>query len=81
MQNELINKYSKPIEANEKDRISVVVSDQFNAMPKLTGTVRVLNIDDIIREKEDDLLNLDATNELISNPENLLITRLSFNYL
>jgi hypothetical protein len=77
----LLKKYSKPRESIEKERISSIVSDEIKARPKPRGAAYILNIDDIIREKEDDLLNFYAAIELISDPDNPGITRLSFNQL
>lgn len=77
----LIKKYSKPTELAEKDRISTIVKDEFSARPKSRGAAETLNIDDIIRVNQDDLLNFYGVIELISDPENPGITRLSFNEL
>ncbi|WP_426430614.1 hypothetical protein ACPX19_13795 [Winogradskyella sp. HB-48] len=76
-----IKKYSKPNNPQEKEQITSIVKDEFNAMPKSRGNTTSLSVDDIIRIEEDDLLNFFAVIELISDPQNPGITRLSFNEL
>ncbi len=76
-----IKKYSEPNDNAEKDRITSIVKDEFNAMPKSRGNTGNLSVNDVIRVEEDDLLNFYAVIELISDPENPGITRLSFNEL
>lgn len=76
-----IKKYSKPNNPQEKEQITSIVKDEFNAMPKSRGNKASLSVDDIIRIEEDDLLNFFAVIELISDPQNPGITRLSFNEL
>jgi hypothetical protein len=76
-----IKKYSKPNNPQEKEQITSIVKDEFSAMPKSRGNTASLSVDDIIRIEEDDLLNFFAVIELISDPQNPGITRLSFNEL
>ncbi|MDY2588328.1 hypothetical protein [Winogradskyella aquimaris] len=76
-----IKKYSKPNNPQEKEQITSIVKNEFNAMPKSRGNTASLSVDDIIRIEEDDLLNFFAVIELISDPQNPGITRLSFNEL
>jgi hypothetical protein len=76
-----IKKYSKPNEVSEKDKMTSLVKNDFNAIPKSRGNTSALNINEVIRVEEDDLLNFYAVIELISDPENPGITRLSFNAL
>ncbi|WP_370391108.1 hypothetical protein [uncultured Winogradskyella sp.] len=76
-----IKKYSKPNNPQEKEQITSIVKDEFNAMPKSRGNTASLSVDDIIRIEQDDLLNFFAVIELISDPQNPGITRLSFNEL
>ncbi|MDH7911262.1 hypothetical protein [Winogradskyella sp. SYSU M77433] len=76
-----IKKYSKPNDVTEKERITTLVKEDFNSMPKSRGAAQSLKLDDVIRLEEDDLLNFYAKIELISDPENPSITRLSFNEL
>ena len=76
-----IKKFSKPDDIVKKDEITAIVKDDFNKIPKSRGHANALNINDVIRVEEDDLLNFYAVIELISDPENPGITRLSFNEL
>ena len=76
-----IKKYSKPNNPEKKAEITTIVKDEFNAMPKSRGNTASLSIEDVIRTEEDDLLNFHAVIELISDPQNPGITRLSFNEL
>ena len=76
-----IKKYSKPNNPEKKAQITSIVKDEFSAMPKSRGNTASLSVDDVIRLEEDDLLNFYAVIELISDPQNPGITRLSFNEL
>lgn len=76
-----IKKYSKPNDAIEKDKMTSIVKDEFSTIPKSRGNTSSLNVNDVIRTEEDDLLNFYAVIELISDPENQGVTRLSFNEL
>lgn len=75
-----IKKYAKP-SATKKENIVSVVKKEFEDLPKSRGAAGSLSLSDVIREKEDNLLNFHAVIELISDPENPGITRLSFNEL
>ena len=75
-----IKKYSKPGNS-DKTKITAIVRDEFDKMPKSRGQTGALSLNDVIRTEEDDLLNFHAVIELISDPENPGITRLSFNEL
>ncbi|SDH00811.1 hypothetical protein SAMN04489796_1011154 [Winogradskyella thalassocola] len=76
-----IKKYSKPSVKIEQEEITSIVKDEFSKMPKSRSATQSLNITDVVRLEEDDLLNFYAVVELISDPENPGITRLSFNEL
>lgn len=76
-----IKKYSKPNDITEKDKITTIVKNEFNALPKSRGNTSALSVNDVIRVEDDDLLNFYAVIELISDAENPGITRLSFNEL
>ncbi|TGV04833.1 hypothetical protein [Flavivirga rizhaonensis] len=76
-----IKKYSKPNSPEKKAQITSIVKDEISAMPKSRENTAALSIDDVIRIEEDDLLNFYAVIELISDPQNPGITRLSFNEL
>lgn len=76
-----IKKFSKPKDLNKKEEIKSLVKTDFETMPKTRGNEASLKINDVIRLKEDDLLNFYAVIELVSDPENPGITRLSFNEL
>jgi hypothetical protein len=76
-----IKKYSKPINKEEKLRVKKIVMDEFKNNSTSRGDQNTLNIKDIIRDKQNDLLNFHAVVEFISDPENPGITKLSFNEL
>lgn len=76
-----IKKYSKPNSSEKKAQITTIVEDEINAMPKTRGNNAALSVKDVIRLEEDDLLNFYAVIELISDPQNPGVTRLSFNEL
>jgi len=76
-----IKKYSKPTEPEEKQRITQVVENDVNNLPKTRGNAGTLQLSDVIRVESDDLLNFHAVIELVSHPENPGVTRLSFNSL
>lgn len=76
-----IKKYSKPNSPEKKAQITSIVKDEINAMPKSRGNTAALSVNDVIRTEKDDLLNFYAVIELISDPQNPGITRLSFNEL
>lgn len=76
-----IKKFSKPKDVNKEEEIKSILKSDFNNLSKSRGNEASLKIDDVIRLEEDDLLNFYATIELISDPENPGITRLSFNEL
>lgn len=76
-----IKKFSKPKSSLEKDRISKTIEKEIGALPKSRGNTAALSMKDVIRDEEDDLLNFFASIELLSDPENPGITRLSFNEL
>jgi hypothetical protein len=76
-----IKKYSKPTDTAKKGELSTVIKTEYQTIPKTRGESASLKLTDIIREEKDDLLNFHAVIELISDPENPGITRLSFNEL
>jgi hypothetical protein len=76
-----IKKYSKPSDAAEKQVLSTMVKAEYDAIPKTRGANPNLMLSDVIRTEKDDLLNFQAVVELISDPENPGVTRLSFNEL
>lgn len=76
-----IKKFSKPKDLNKKEEIKSLLKTDFETIPKTRGNDASLKINDVIRLKEDDLLNFYAVIALVSDPENPGITRLSFNEL
>ena len=76
-----IKKYSKPSDADDKQRITQVVQNDVNNLPKTRGETINLKVEDVIRLENDDLLNFHAVIELVSHLENPGVTRLSFNSL
>lgn len=76
-----IKKYAKPNNTEVKTTLSEQLKNQFTSDNNTRGTAGSLTIKDVIREDKDDLLNFHTVIELISDPENPSITRLSFNQL
>ncbi|MCF7561883.1 hypothetical protein L3X39_14655 [Sabulilitoribacter multivorans] len=76
-----IKKYSKPDNKEQKTIITQIVRDEFKGNIKSRGEESALTLNEVIRDKEDDILNFQAVIELISDPENPGITKLSFNEL
>ena len=76
-----IKKYAKPVEKEEKDELTVIIRDEITQLPKTRGGEATLQMKDVIREKEDDLLNFHAVIGIESDPENPGVSRLSFNEL
>lgn len=76
-----IKKYAKRIEEEEKSDLMVIIRDEISKQPTARGSSAVLEVKDVIREKEDDLLNFHAIIGIESDPENPGVSRLSFNDL
>ncbi|WP_179345584.1 hypothetical protein [Winogradskyella ursingii] len=76
-----IKKFSKPTDLNEKENMKTLITEEVSNMPKSRGNNAALSLNDVIRIEQDDLLNFHAVIELISDPQNPGITRLSFNQL
>ena len=76
-----LKKFSKPKDAIKNEEIKGIVSNEFEMLPKSRGNTGALDIKDVIRTEEDDMLNFYAVIELISDPQNPGVTRLSFNEL
>lgn len=76
-----IKKFAKPINTAEKEALGQGLKSEYEALPKTRGVKPSLELTDVIRTENDDLLNFHAVIELISDPENPGITRLSFNEL
>jgi hypothetical protein len=76
-----IKKFSKPSDIAVKEQMATMVKEEFNAVPISRGSKRSLTVKDLFRVEKDDLLNFHAVVELISDPQNPGITRLSFNEL
>lgn len=76
-----IKKFGNPQDQEEKQELKNLLSEEITALPKTRGATSSLSIDEVIREKKDDMMNFHAVIELISDPENPGVTRLSFNEL
>ncbi|MFD0797190.1 hypothetical protein ACFQZJ_06950 [Maribacter chungangensis] len=76
-----LKKFSKPKDAIKNEEIKAIVSNEFETLPKSRGNTGALDLKDVIRTEEDDMLNFYAVIELISDPQNPGVTRLSFNEL
>jgi hypothetical protein len=74
-----IRKYAKPADTESKQRARQILADEINSLPKSRASS--IELADLIREEQDDFLNFKAVIELISDPNNPSITRLSFNEL
>ncbi|WP_445908665.1 hypothetical protein [Yeosuana sp.] len=76
-----IKKYSKPSDSEKKGELSSTINTEYQAIAKTRGASASLMLTDVIRKEKDDLLNFHAVIELVSDPENPGVTRLSFNEL
>lgn len=76
-----IKKYATPANTEKKNILSNDIKKDFSADNSTRGAAATLMLRDVIREEKDDLLNFHAVIELISDPENPGVTRLSFNQL
>lgn len=76
-----IKKFAKKIDEEEKSDLMVIIRDEITKQPKTRGGTSALKMEDVIREKEEDLLNFHAVIEIESDPENPGVSRLSFNEL
>ncbi|MEG0915870.1 MAG: hypothetical protein RSF68_02530 [Myroides sp.] len=76
-----IKKYAKPIEKEDKNELTVTIRDEITNLPKTRGTNAALMVEDFVRQKEDDLLSFHAVIEILNDPENPGVSRLSFNQL
>lgn len=76
-----IKKYAKPIKKDEKSDLTVIISDEITKLPRTRGNNAALMVEDVIRQKEDDLLSFHAVIEILTDPENPGVSRLSFNEL
>src|SRR5690606_25981661 len=64
-----------------KDELTVIIRDGITQLTKTRGGEATHQMKDVIREKEDDLLNFHAVIGIESDPENPGVSRLSFNEL
>ena len=76
-----IKKFAKKVDDEDKSNLIVTIRDEITKLPKTRGTDAVLKMEDVIREKEDDLLNFHAVIGIETDPENPGVSRLSFNDL
>lgn len=76
-----IKKFAKTISEEDKSDLIVIIHDEITKLPKTRGNNAALKVEDVIREKEDDLLNFHAVIEIESDSENPGVSRLSFNEL
>lgn len=76
-----VKKYANPIDTEKKRDLTGTLSREISSLPKARGTTSTLYLEEVIREEKDDLLNFHAVIELISDPGNPGVTRLSFNEL
>lgn len=76
-----IKKYAKKIDEEDKSDLIVIIRDEITQLPKTRGASAALKVEEVIREKEDDLLNFHAVIEIESDDENPGVSRLSFNEL
>lgn len=76
-----IKKYAKPSNKEKKSILSNEIKNGFSANNNSRGIAGTLMLKDVVREEKDDLLNFHSVIELISDPENPGVTRLSFNQL
>ncbi|UPS90778.1 hypothetical protein [Bizionia sp. M204] len=76
-----IFKYAKPQVVEEKTSMTRLITSDVNALPKTRGAEGALSLKDVIRDDQDDLLNFYAKIDIISDPENPGVSRISFDAL
>lgn len=76
-----LKKYSKPNVIDDKTRLTSMVTNDAQQLPKTRGESGSLQLSDIVRTESDDLLNFHAVIEILSHPDNPGVSRLSFNAL
>lgn len=76
-----IQKYAKPTVEVKKNEIKSTIENEFAYLNKSRGETNHLSMTEIERNEENDLLNFDAKIDLISDPYNVGVTRLSFSEL
>lgn len=76
-----IKKYSKPIKIDQKEYVKNLLETEYTSIPKTRGENSYLELNEIIRDEQDDLLNFHAVIGILSDPENPGVSRLSFNEL
>ena len=69
------------MDTEKKEELSNSIESEYQAVSKTRGQNASLMLSEVIRDETDDLLNFHAIIELVSDPENPGITRLSFNEL
>lgn len=76
-----VKKYAKPSDIEKKAILASELKNNFSSDQNTRGAAGSLTLKEIVREDKDDLLNFHAVIELINDPENPGVTRLSFNQL
>lgn len=76
-----IKKYSKPADIEKKGALSNAIKSEYQSVTITRGQNASLMLSEVIRDEKDDLLNFHAIIEIISDPENPGISRLSFEEL
>ncbi|WP_445384354.1 hypothetical protein ACT6NV_10225 [Robiginitalea sp. IMCC44478] len=76
-----LKKYSRPEETATLNRLEQVIRADIDELPKSRGSAKAYTFEDFKRMPEDDLMNFHAVIEIISDPENPGVSRLSFNEL
>ena len=75
-----IKKYSKPKDAQHENELKVIIRDEITKLPRTRGG-RTLEVSDVIREENDDMLSFHAVIGILSDSENPGVSRLSFDEL
>ncbi|HET8886018.1 MAG TPA: hypothetical protein VFM70_06660 [Salinimicrobium sp.] len=77
-----IKKYANPEDPEIEEQLRDTITREIKSLPKTRGTKTTsLSLENAFREEKNDLLSFHAVIELISDPENPGVTRLSFNEL
>lgn len=78
-----IKKYAAPQQETDEQRLKGYIENDIQDMPKSRGATSAFTMNDVIRvqDEKEDLLNFEAVIEILSDPENPGVSRLSFNEL
>lgn len=76
-----LKKFSQPSSISQKQELTSLITNEYNALPKTRGPNGFMALTDIVRADDEDLLNFHAVIELESNEDDPSITRIKFREL